>query len=208
MNREGRPRLAILLGPTASGKTELGTAWAERLGGEIISADSVQVYRFMDIGTAKPSLDTRRRLRHHLIDMVDPDEPFSASQFEHHARLSISDIRERGRVPLVIGGTGLYIRALLHGLFEGPQGDPAFRERLAGYSCSTRISKKSTLRLLRGFIRTICFVSSGHWRYSTSREFPFHNISSGIVLPRDAIMPFVWGWQRIGLSCIVVLTPV
>jgi tRNA dimethylallyltransferase len=69
---------------------------------------------------------------HHLIDMVDPAEPFSASQFEHHARLSISDIRERGRVPLVIGGTGLYIRALLHGLFEGPQGDPAFRERLAG----------------------------------------------------------------------------
>lgn len=126
---EDRVSLVILLGPTASGKTDIAVAWAERLGGEIISADSVQVYRYMNIGTAKPSLELRRRLPHHLVDIIDPDESYSAAQFEHHASAAVRDIRRRGKVPLVVGGTGLYIRALTSGLFKGPAGDPSLRRR-------------------------------------------------------------------------------
>ena len=122
--------LIALAGPTASGKTTLALALAEALNGEIISCDSVAVYRLMEIGTAKPSLAERARVPHHCLDLYWPDEPCTAGDWARHARTAIADIRSRGRVPIVAGGTGLYLRALLHGLAPAPQRDEALRDRL------------------------------------------------------------------------------
>jgi tRNA dimethylallyltransferase len=120
----------IIVGPTAVGKTEISLAIAEEVGAEIISADSMQVYRGMDIGTAKPTPRERARVPHHLIDVADPKEEFSAGRFVQLADEAIEDIRLRGKIPLVVGGTGMYIRALTEGLFEGPGADFALREEL------------------------------------------------------------------------------
>ena len=108
--------LIAIVGPTAVGKTEAAIRLAERLGGEIVSADSRQIYRFMDIGTAKPSREQRARVPHHLIDIVDPDEAFSLAQYQSAAYAAIDDIFRRGRQPLLVGGTGLYVRAVAEGL--------------------------------------------------------------------------------------------
>jgi len=123
-------RLVIIAGPTASGKTELAVRLAERFGGEIVNADSMQVYRGMDIGTAKPSPEFRLRVPHHLIDIVDPDVNFSASDFRREAAIAIADISGRGRRVFVVGGTGLYIRALLQGLVDSPSGAGVVRRGL------------------------------------------------------------------------------
>ena len=112
--------LFVIVGPTAVGKTEISLAIAEEIGAEIISADSMQVYRGMDIGTAKPTLQERARVPHHLIDVADPKEEFSAGRYVQLADEAIKDITGRGKIPLVVGGTGMYIRALTEGLFEGP----------------------------------------------------------------------------------------
>jgi tRNA dimethylallyltransferase len=104
--------LAVLCGPTAVGKSEIAVPLAERLGAEIVSADSRTVYRGMDIGTAKPPVALRARVRHHLIDVADPGEVFTVAKFQHLARAAIDEIRSRGRLPLIVGGTGLYIRAI------------------------------------------------------------------------------------------------
>jgi tRNA dimethylallyltransferase len=122
--------LFILVGPTAVGKTEIALALAEEIDAEIVSADSMQVYRGMDIGTAKPTKDERARIPHHMIDVADPREEFSAGQYLRLATETIKDIRDRGRTPLVVGGTGLYVRALVDGLFEGPSADWSLREEL------------------------------------------------------------------------------
>ncbi len=122
-----RPRLIVIAGPTGAGKTGLAVRLARAHGGEIISADSMQVYRHMDIGTAKPTLAERRRIRHHLIDVVDPDEPFSAARFVRHARIIIRDLHLSKKPVFVVGGTGLYIRALLGGLFDGPDANEDLR---------------------------------------------------------------------------------
>jgi tRNA dimethylallyltransferase len=123
-------RLIVLAGPTASGKTALALALAERFNGEIVSCDSVAVYRGMEIGTAKPTLDERARVPHHMIDIASPDEPCTAGDYSRQARESILGIAERGRLPIVAGGTGLYLRALLDGLFPAPQRNEALRTRL------------------------------------------------------------------------------
>jgi tRNA dimethylallyltransferase len=120
----------LLMGPTASGKTALALALAERRDVEVISVDSAQVYRGMDIGTAKPDLATRARVPHHLIDIVDPSEPYSAARFAADATRLIGEIQSRGRVPLLVGGTMLYFRALRHGLSELPSADSRLRARL------------------------------------------------------------------------------
>jgi len=109
------PDLIAIVGPTATGKTDVGILLAERLNGEIISADCMAVYRGMDIGTAKPTPEQRQRIRFHLIDICHPDEPFSVARFQQLALEAIRQIRERGALPLVVGGTGLYVRALLDG---------------------------------------------------------------------------------------------
>ena len=129
MPDRSRVRFVAILGPTASGKSALGLALAERVGGEIVACDSQQVYIGMDIGTAKPTADERRRVPHHALDLVHPDEPFHAARWAAIARAAIADVSGRGRLPIVVGGTGLYYRALVTGLFEAPPPDPAIRAR-------------------------------------------------------------------------------
>lgn len=124
------PPLLVIAGPTASGKSALALEVAERIGGEIVSADAFAVYRGMDIGTDKPDREARRRVCHHLIDIADPHERFSAGQFVAAADAAIEDIRRRGGVPVLAGGTHFYIRALLRGLFPSPPHDAALRARL------------------------------------------------------------------------------
>ncbi len=123
-------RVLVLTGPTASGKTEVAVQLAEAVGGEIVSADSMQVYRYLDIGTAKPSSDLRARVPHHLLDVVSPDEPYHAARFMEEADRAIRAIAERGRVPVVCGGTALYLKVLLWGLAPAPGRDAEVRKEL------------------------------------------------------------------------------
>ena len=125
-----RPIVLAVLGPTASGKSALGLALAERYGGDIINCDSTAVYRGFDIGTDKLALDERRGIPHHLIDIADPSEVYTAAQFAHDAAQAIRDIHSRGKLPIIVGGTGLYYRALTRGLFPGPGADDELRARL------------------------------------------------------------------------------
>jgi tRNA dimethylallyltransferase len=128
---DGKTHLAVLLlGPTGSGKTALSLALGERLGGEIVSCDSVAVYRGMDLGTAKPTLEERARLPHHLIDVADPDQQFTAGEYSRQARAALHIIAACDHVPIVTGGTGLYVRALTEGLFPGPARQTELRARL------------------------------------------------------------------------------
>lgn len=122
--------LIVLVGPTSVGKSSLAIALAERAGGEILTADSMQVYRGLDIGTAKPGAEERRRVRHHLLDLVDPDQSFTAADYARLASAAIADIRRRGHLPIMVGGTGLYVRALLRGLFDGPGEERSIRNAL------------------------------------------------------------------------------
>lgn len=131
IRKQEKPRLIVVMGPTAAGKTRTAIALAEFCNGEIVSADSMQVYRHMDIGTAKPTPAEQGQVRHHLIDIVNPDEPFSAASFMERARVAITDLHRRGKGIVVTGGTGLYIRALLGGLFDGPGADEALRRSYA-----------------------------------------------------------------------------
>ena len=126
-----KPPLLVIGGSTGVGKTAAVIALAARTPLEVVSADSRQVYRGMDIATAKPTADERRAVPHHLIDVTDPDDRYHAARFAREARAAIDGIRSRGRLPVVVGGTGLYIRALLRGLDPAPPADPAFRRQLA-----------------------------------------------------------------------------
>jgi tRNA dimethylallyltransferase len=125
-----KPKIVIVLGPTAVGKTELALAVAQRVNAEIVNADSQQVYRYLDIGTGKPSKPERERVRHHLIDVVNPDEDFNAARYRQLAAASIDEIHKRGAKVLVSGGTGLYLKALTGGLFSGPSQDTELRANL------------------------------------------------------------------------------
>ncbi len=124
--------LLCLLGPTAVGKTEIAIQLAQRLNAEIVSVDSRQIYRQMDIGTAKPTAEEQRAARHHLIDCVDISQPFSVADYQSLVDVAITDIQNRGKRVLLVGGAGLYFRAIVDGLFEGPGADPSLRKRLEG----------------------------------------------------------------------------
>ncbi len=120
----------VVTGPTAAGKTSLAIELAQRFDGEVVNADSLQVFRFMDIGTSKPTPAQRASVPHHLLDVVTPDVPYSAGRYALEARRAAADIHERGKVPILTGGTGLYIRAFLEGLIEGAEADRELREAL------------------------------------------------------------------------------
>jgi tRNA dimethylallyltransferase len=122
--------LIAIVGPTASGKSELGVFLAEHISGEIVNYDSVQIFRHMDIGTAKPTIEERGRVPHHMIDIREPTEVYTAGDYQRDARLVLEQIRERRKIPILIGGTGLYLRALIEGLFNGPARSHYWRNRL------------------------------------------------------------------------------
>ncbi len=124
------PKIVVIAGPTASGKTRLSVELAKAINAEIINADSMQVYRWMDIGTAKPTEAERKGIPHHLIDIVDPDEPFNAARFRSLAQSVATQVMGRGKLCLVVGGTGLYIKSFLQGLFECPPGSRKLRQSL------------------------------------------------------------------------------
>jgi len=125
-----KTRIVAIVGPTAVGKSQLALELAARINAEIISSDSMQVYRYLDIGTAKPTPDEQKKVKHHLIDILYPDEEFSAALFKQGAREAISNIDGQGKVAIVAGGTGLYVKALTRGLFKGPGADQELRQVL------------------------------------------------------------------------------
>src|SRR5579863_1638034 len=129
-NEKSLAPLVVILGPTASGKSTLGVWLAERIGGEVIACDSTQLYKGFDIGTAKPSLAERRGVAHHLIDVLEPNEPATAGGYRERAIAVLDDLRRRNRIPILTVGTGLYLRALLDGLADVPQRSEELRERL------------------------------------------------------------------------------
>jgi tRNA dimethylallyltransferase len=122
--------LIVMVGPTASGKSDLGLHLAERVSGEIVNYDSVQIFRHLNIGTAKPTSQERERIPHHMIDIREPTEIFTAGDYQREARIVLQEIRHRRKVPLLVGGTGLYLRALTEGLFSGPARSVYWRNRL------------------------------------------------------------------------------
>lgn len=127
---EEKPKVIVITGPTASGKSSLAIELALHFGAEIVNADSMQVYRGMDVGTAKPTITERRGVPHHLLDVVDPDEDFNAAKYRSLATPILNDIASRNKASLVVGGTGLYIKSLLNGLFECPPADPELRDEM------------------------------------------------------------------------------
>ena len=127
---QSEPLLVVILGPTGSGKSALAIALAQQFAGEVVSCDSVAIYRHFEIGTAKPTRQQRALAPHHLLDVAEPDQPFTAGEYARQARTAIAEIAGRQRLPIVVGGTGLYLRALLEGLFPGPQRSEELRERL------------------------------------------------------------------------------
>ncbi len=130
MNASDPSRIVVILGPTAGGKSALAVALAQLFDGEIVNADSMQVYRLLDAGTAKPTRAERDAVLHHLVDIVEPTEPWTVADFYEAAEKAIADIQSRGKLPIVVGGTNLYLKALLEGFFEGPGSDEAYRKTL------------------------------------------------------------------------------
>jgi tRNA dimethylallyltransferase len=203
----GKPAVIVICGPTAVGKTAAGIEVARTVGGEIISADSMQVYRHMDIGTAKPTAAEQAAVRHHLIDIVDPDEPFDAAAYAVLGRRAAAELHRRGVTPVVVGGTGLYIKALLSGLFRSDARDPSVRSRLRAEAESlgpaalharlarcdpqtaARLHPNDTLRVLRALE---VFEVTGRPISELQREHrfadtPFRALTIGLSLEREAL---------------------
>jgi tRNA dimethylallyltransferase len=202
-----RPKIVVIAGPTASGKSAVALELAGRFGGEIINADSMQVYRYMDIGTAKPTLEERQRVKHHLIDILYPDEGFSAALFREEAQQAIRGVEARGTNALVVGGTGLYIRALTSGLIRGGEADAAIREQLQAEAQSggrsriyqrlqevdpvtaARLHPHDTYRVIRAleaYERTGQPISTLRQRHRF-QEGPYHALKIGLMPEREEL---------------------
>ncbi len=200
-----RPPLVVIVGPTAVGKTEIAIQVAERLGGEIVSADSRLFYRGMDIGTAKPTLVERSRVPHHLIDVAEPDETWSLALFQQKARQAIADIHARGKLPLLVGGTGQYIRAVVQG-WEVPRVEPNPRLRAALEDWAMEISGEGLHRRLasldpqaaagidasnlRRTVRALEVILSSGRRFSEQRQSgpsPYRYLLLGLTRPRPEL---------------------
>lgn len=202
----GHQPLLVIVGPTAAGKSSLALKAAVRLNGEIVSADSVQVYRGLDIGSAKPSHTEQNRIKHWCIDVVDPGTTFDAASWVRHATDAITDISRRGRVPIVVGGTGFYIRALLTGLHHVEDVDPAIRkavrEELAKHGPETmhaelqqvdpaaaqRISRTDPQRIGRALevYRSTGKPLSGHFNEERPNT-PYNALTIGLWPPREVL---------------------
>lgn len=210
---EKKPLLAIV-GPTASGKTSLSVLLAKRLGGEILSCDSMQIYRGMDVGTAKPTLEERCGIPHHLIDLIDADAPFSCADYVRTASQAINEVTARGKLPILCGGTGLYLDALLRGgNFEETETDPALREELLAYAAqygnhalherlseidpesAAAIHENNVKRVIRALeiYRTTGMTKSEADRRSRIPDSPYRSLVIGLHYPDRALL-----YQRIG----------
>ncbi len=197
--------LIVLVGPTAIGKSRIAVEVAHALRTEIVTADSTQVYRGMSIGTDTPSEEDRQGVPHHVIDVVEPDEPFNAGEFRRHALRDITRLHEQGRLPLVVGGTGLYVRALLHGLWAGPPVDRALRRALeteahvrgdeAMYRELGRVDPDTAHRLhprdavkvrraLEVYRQTGVPLSQAHQRHRGQARPAFHALVLGLTMER------------------------
>jgi len=201
------PPLIAVVGPTGAGKSAFGMRLARERGGEIVSCDSMQVYRGLDVGTAKPSVEDRRAVRHHLVDVVDVDGAFSAAEYARLARAALADVGERGRLPVVVGGTGLYLRALLEGLFEGPSRHAEVRHRLEALAerfgdvrlhrllgardpeSATRIPPRDRVRIVRALEVLLATGRpiSEHHRGGAVPLTGFRTLVVGLDLPRDEL---------------------
>ncbi len=201
----GKPPLIALLGPTAVGKTALGIELALAIGGEIISADSRQIYRFMDIGTAKPTPEQRERVPHHLLDVVDPDENLSLAQFQRLAYAAIQAVLGRNRIPIVVGGTGQYLTALVEGwqipevppnqrlraeleAFAAAQGTLALHQRLAQADpeAARAIDHRNVRRVVRAL--EVCLETGQPISHlQTKAPPPFRIVQHGLTLERQAL---------------------
>lgn len=202
-----RPRVIAVMGPTAVGKTGLVLQLAKDLGGEIVNADSMQIYRFMDIGTAKPTAAERAEVAHHLLDIVDPDQDFDASLYSQLAREAIKNLVEEGKVAIVVGGTGLYLKALFHGLFPAAHSDQAIRQRLRREgkkdggvelykrlkqidpSTAARLHPNDLFRIIRALEVWECTGKpmSVLQKEHGFRENPFLTLKIGLKLPRSEL---------------------
>ncbi len=202
-----KPKIVVVCGPTGIGKTAVGIELAAKLGGEIISADSMQIYRHMDIGTAKSTPDEQAQVVHHMIDIVDPDEDFDAAQFLSRARAIIAELDSRGRIPFVVGGTGLYIKALLHGMFQPESLGSEVRNRLKKeadeYGChllydrlkkcdpesAGRLHPNDTYRIIRAlevFESTGKTIGAFHRDHDFADE-PYRVLKIGLTVDRQTL---------------------
>jgi len=220
----GVPPLVALVGATATGKSALGLALAAALDGEIVNADALQVYRGFDLGTAKPTREEQARVRHHLLDILEPQQRFSAGEFARRAAAAIADIRGRGRLPIVVGGSGFYLRALLEGIAPLPAADPAIRAALrqrltaAGPEAlaaelrsldpetAARLSPRDTQRVLRA-LEVVHTTGRPLPRWIAEQPFGRARVAAtrvGLTLPRavlyDRIGVRVRGMRERGLA--------
>ncbi|MFK7691917.1 tRNA (adenosine(37)-N6)-dimethylallyltransferase MiaA [Paenibacillus sp. HJGM_3] len=205
--RSSRPELLVLLGPTAVGKTNLSLAIAERFHCEIISGDSMQVYRRMDIGTAKATEAERKRVPHHMIDILEPDDPFSVADFQERVRALITDIHARGKLPFIVGGTGLYIESVCYDFqFSEGGSDEAFRERMNAFAdahgeealhdllketdpaSAARIHSNDRRRTIRALeIRHITGIPMSEHLARQTKVSPYETCLIGLTMDRDLL---------------------
>lgn len=200
-------RLIVIVGPTASGKSQVAMDIASEINAEIVSADSMQIYRYMDIGTGKPSPEDRERIPHHLIDIIFPDETFSAANFKEKARKVIDELREAGKNILIVGGTGLYLKALLHGLLPSPKADQSLRQELrekakrlgrmflwqelrdADPVLASKLHPNDVLRIIRALeIYRQTGIPLSHWQEKHAfGDCPYEVLKIGLMREREDI---------------------
>ena len=197
----------VILGPTASGKSRLALALAMEFDGEIVSCDALQVYRYLDIGTAKVSKADQDRVRHHMLDVQDPDREFSAGDYQRMAREAVRGIHKRGHVPFVAGGTGFYLRALIEGLFEGPGRSEELRARMRSIirrkgpallhrallkvdpQSAARIAQNDAERIIRAYeVHLLTGKSMTWWQLHPRIAFTGYRwLKIGIEIPREQL---------------------
>ncbi len=214
-----RPKIVAVVGPTAAGKTALSLELAERFGAEIVNADSRQVYRHLDIGSAKPTGEQQKRVRHHLIDVAEPNEPFDCARYRQLALAAIDEILGRGRRVLLVGGTGLYVKVLLRGVFTGPPRNAGLRRNLeeeeaavpgslhmrlakVDPSAAARLHANDRMRVIRA-LEVLALTGKPISAWQAEHRFeerPFATRLLGITLPREQL------YGAINARCDAMLT--